>query len=283
MRGSCLCGDVKWEYSGTPQFMGACHCSMCRKAHGSAFATAIGADPDGYRVISGKDSIATYRSSPGLGRPFCARCGSPVAPDNPDAEFMILQAGCLDDDPGIRLSANIFAASKAPWHEITESVARFDAYPPGLPNPVIENRDLDPPEPGVVRGSCLCGGAAFELRGELPHIVNCHCSRCRKAHGAAHASILRVAPDQLTWVRGRDLRQTYEPPEAVAFRHSFCSTCGSSLPQDHLDHGIVGVHAGLLDDDPGVRAGEHIWVGSKAPWFEIADDLPQFEEYPPTG
>lgn len=278
LHGSCLCGDVRWEYEGAPQFMGACHCSMCRKAHGAAFATAVGIAAEGFRFTQGKDSITDYASSAELVRRFCSRCGSPV-PAQPRGALMILNAGTLDDDPGLRLGANIFAADKAPWHEISESVPRFDAYPPGMPNPLIEREALPPAAPGVVRGSCLCGGAAFEIRGELSEILNCHCSRCRKAHASAHSSILKLEPEQLRWVRGEDLRECFELPGAHAFKHCFCRVCGASLPQDHP--GLVGVHAGLLDDDPGVRAGLHIWVGSKAPWFEISDSLPRFEAYPP--
>jgi hypothetical protein len=250
---------------------------MCRKAHGAAFATAVGVSAEGFRLVEGKDAITRYASSDVVVRPFCSRCGSPVPDADASGDQVILNAGTLDDDPGVRLGAHIFVASKAAWHEITDGVACFEAYPPGIDNPVVERAVADAPAEGVVRGSCQCGGAGFEIRGEIPEILNCHCSRCRKAHAAAHSSILRLAPGQLRWVRGENLRQTFEVPGAFAFKHCFCRVCGSSLPQDHP--GLTGVHAGLLDDDPGVRAGLHIWVGSKAPWFEISDELPQFPEY----
>jgi len=279
VQGSCLCGDVGWEYVGALQFMAACHCSMCRKSHGTAFATAVGGAADGFAWLRGEERTRQYRSSAELERRFCPRCGSPVPTPPQPGGLCVLNSGTLDDDPGIRLSAHIFAASKAPWHEIDNDAARFDAYPPGMPAPSIDPVPLSAPEPGVVRGSCLCGGVAFEIRGELEPILNCHCSRCRKAHAAAHASILRVAPEQFCWVRGEALRERFDLPDAHSYQHCFCRTCGSSLPQHHP--GLVGVHAGALDDDPGVRAGLHIWAGSKAPWFEIGDALPSFDEYPP--
>ncbi len=69
-------------------------------------------------------------------------------------------------------------------------------------------------------------------------------------------------------------------PEAERFGVCFCRVCGSILPRVGADP-IVGIPAGALDDDPGGRPRLHFFVGSKAPWYEIRDDLPQFESYPP--
>ncbi|MEE8558515.1 MAG: GFA family protein [Myxococcota bacterium] len=279
IRGSCLCGDVTWEYSGTPQFIGTCHCSMCRKTHGAASATVLGGTPDGLRVLAGEDGITTYLSSKGVKRPFCSRCGSPV-PGEPEEgqSMMMMPAGCLDDDPGIRLSAHIFVASKAPWHEITGQAPRFDAYPPGVGGAVVERTRSTEPREGAVRGSCLCGDLAYEIEGDLPLFLNCHCSRCRKARGTEYASLLLIEAKQFRWLRGQEGLESYKVPGALRFKHCFCRVCGSSLPEVHPQQ--VVVPAGTLDDDPGTRPGCHIFTGSKASWFEITDELPQYEEYP---
>ncbi len=73
---------------------------------------------------------------------------------------------------------------------------------------------------------------------------------------------------------------TYTLPEARRFTYAFCRLCGSSMPRCDPNGGPVGIPMGSLDDDPGMRPQAHIFVASKAPWYEIADDLPQYAEYP---
>src|SRR5262249_53692813 len=137
------------------------------------------------------------------------------------------------------------------------------------------------PASGAACGSCLCGGVAYEIAGMVDGpIVNCHCSRCRRARAAAHASNVFVALDRFRWLRGEDLLAAYKVPEAERFTQTFCRTCGGKVPGVNRARGRVGVPAGSLDDDPGAREELHVFVGSKAPWFEIADDLPQHEAYP---
>ncbi|MCC6620301.1 MAG: GFA family protein [Deltaproteobacteria bacterium] len=141
------------------------------------------------------------------------------------------------------------------------------------------------PAPGKARGSCLCGRAAYEI--DLPlaggGIVNCHCGRCRRARAAAHGANLFLAPEAFRWLRGEDAIAFYKVPDAARFGQSFCTTCGSVMPAAAPTPGRRVVPCGSLDDDPGVRELVHIFVGSKAPWFEISDDLPKHEAYPPAG
>jgi hypothetical protein len=279
VRGACLCGDVAFEADAPFAFMGHCHCSMCRKAHGTAFSTALAVAPERFRWLRGAESIRPYQSSSSGSRPFCGRCGSAV-PVRAGEHVLILPA-VLDDDPGMRPQAHIFVASKAPWHEIADALPRFDAYPPGMGDAVAFERRSEPAA-GLVRGSCLCGGVAYEIDGPLAGpIVNCHCSRCRKGRAAAHASNVFVDLARFRWLRGEDLLAAYKVPEAERFTQTFCRRCGSKAPGVNRARGRVVVPAGSLDDDPGAREELHIYVGSKAPWYDIVDDLPQHEEYPP--
>ena len=85
VRSSCLCGSTVWEAEGPFQLMSHCHCSMCRKSHGSAFATYLAGRADAFRWVAGESQRVRYESSPGFHRPFCPRCGS-VVPDGSDAE-----------------------------------------------------------------------------------------------------------------------------------------------------------------------------------------------------
>lgn len=129
-----------------------------------------------------------------------------------------------------------------------------------------------------LQGSCLCGGIRYELDGPITYVSHCHCSMCRRFHGAAFATYGRVSPGSFRWLSGKELVSVYETSPGIGW--AFCKTCGSSLgmPQDGV---LSEVTLGTLIGDPGVRPKEHIFVGSKASWFEICDDLPRHEEWPP--
>jgi hypothetical protein len=261
--------------------MSHCHCSRCRKTHGTPFATYVAAPVGAFR-LSGRDQVTRWESSPGFFRCFCARCGS-VVPGDPWQRLVFMPTGCMEEDPGVRPGAHIFVGSKAPWYEIRDDLARFAAYPPGVDAAVVPDRP--PPDvPGTAsRGSCVCGGAAFVMPGRPLRAYNCHCSRCRKARGAAHGSNLFTPAGGLRYTRGEYLLVSYKLPGARYFMQVFCRTCGSALPRIDHERGLAVVPMGALDDDPGIRPQAHIFVGSKAPWYEITDDLPRHEEYPPAA
>jgi hypothetical protein len=130
----------------------------------------------------------------------------------------------------------------------------------------------------MIRGSCLCGGVQFEAA-EIPLIVLCHCSLCRKANGAAFEAAAAVPAADFKLVGGADLIQLYE--SSPGNHRAFCRVCGSRAPSLSRDRKVYIVPAGLLDGDPGVKPALHMFVGSKAPWWEINDDLPRFEKWVP--
>lgn len=100
--GSCLCGEVAFEAE-LFDAMVHCHCSICRKQHGSAFATFVTTPRQAFRWVSGQDRTARYDSSPDGYRNFCSTCGSPVPCVDGDAPHAHIPAGMLDDDPGLKL------------------------------------------------------------------------------------------------------------------------------------------------------------------------------------
>src|SRR5688572_30603317 len=128
------------------------------------------------------------------------------------------------------------------------------------------------------RGSCLCGGVQFEA-GPFDSMVNCHCSMCRKHHGAMFATFLTGASDSFRWLSGEDGIEVYRSSERGL--RPFCRTCGSVVPTVLPPHGVAFVPAGSLEGDPGRRPELHMFAASRAPWFPIADGLPQFERFPP--
>ena len=129
-----------------------------------------------------------------------------------------------------------------------------------------------------VQGGCLCGGIRYEINGPLTDVDNCHCSMCRRFHGAAFATYAKVSAEHFRWLSGQDLLTVYETSPGIGW--AFCRICGSSLAV--ITHGkLSDIALGPLDSDPGVRPREHIFVGSKADWFQITDTLPQHDERAP--
>ena len=279
-QGQCLCGTVRYEIDGPFASMMSCHCSMCRKHHGAPFATFVSAPLEGFRWISGEDSITTYTTPSGGSRSFCKVCSSVTPILMSKMGLVLCPAGNLDGDLGIKPQAHIFTGSKASWYEITDSLPQHEEFPPefgmsGVQRPKVE------PKPGVIQGSCLCGEVAFEIEGTPERLMFCHCSRCRRARSAAHGANLFFKPDQMRWVRGESLVKNYKDPSARFFSVSFCEKCGSGAPRASREFPVAYVPAGTLDTDPGIKPTARIFVGSKASWVEISDRMPQFEEAPP--
>jgi len=277
--GSCLCGTVRWQFDEMPSGMTHCYCSMCRKAHGTSFATYLIAPRAGFSFNTGKDAITVYASSEHLPRAFCNECGSMV-PAPKGSDQIGIPAGGLDDDPGIRPTAHIFVPSKAPWVEINDDLKQFDAFPGQDKEPEIARAPLDPAKEGVLRGSCLCGDVAYEITGPIKAVHNCHCSRCRKGRAAACATNGFTGIDGVTFTRGLDNLKAFKLPEAKFFTQVFCTRCGSKMPRLDEGRGIAVIPFGSLDDDPGCSAEDHVFVGSKAVWDTITDNLPQFDGMP---
>lgn len=130
IRGSCLCGQVKYELRGQPQVMYYCHCSMCRKATGSSFATNMLVREEDFVVTAGSSLIKAFQSSPGENRHFCSECGSPIYSKAQAREGTIsVRCGTLDDDPGLRPSEHLYVASKATWFELHDRLLQHPAEP----------------------------------------------------------------------------------------------------------------------------------------------------------
>lgn len=255
-----------------------CHCSICRKIHGSLFATYLEATE--LAITGGQDLVQIYKSSQGFHRCFCKQCGS-VLPEKATSEddVFYVPAGLLDDDPGIRPEAHIFTESKSDAYTIHDNLPQLIHYGDGDTSQVI-----DSPTPalsaGKVSGGCQCGDVAFEYSGAPKFMMNCHCSRCRKVKGAAHATNAFVPVEQFQWVRGQDKIVNYDMLEAERFGNAFCGNCGSSVPRESGSSGMLNIPVGSLDCAPGIEARGHIFIGSSAPWFDVSDELPQWDEMP---
>ncbi len=128
-----------------------------------------------------------------------------------------------------------------------------------------------------IEGGCLCGNIRYEI--DDPQTMgHCHCTRCQRCGGAAHATVIATDRDHFRLVAGEDSLSTFRE-EGFGDR-GFCSNCGSSLYGE--GGGAVYVEAGGLREDPGVRPSFHIFVADKACWHNINDDLPQHQGWPPS-
>ncbi len=129
----------------------------------------------------------------------------------------------------------------------------------------------------VVTGRCLCGDVAFEYHGPLGPVTLCHCSLCRRAHGSAFSASAPVQRVHLQWLEGEDQITEFESRPG-RFR-AFCRRCGSPL-YSRVDAipGILRLRVGVINEPLGKGPAAHVYTGSKADWFSITDDTPQYEK-----
>jgi hypothetical protein len=132
---------------------------------------------------------------------------------------------------------------------------------------------------GVLGASCLCGGVRIAVSGKVGPLVYCHCTRCQKASGSAFSANVNVRRRYWRWLAGEELIREFESSPGVY--RAFCSRCGSPVySRWDADPEMLRLRLGLADGDPGRRALARYWLGSKAPWYEIADALPRHERGP---
>ncbi len=124
-------------------------------------------------------------------------------------------------------------------------------------------------------GKCECGAVRYRVADEFLYAANCHCSRCRAATGSAFKSFAGIEREKLEITDGAEALLVVGDDHLNDTR---CAACGSLLFSVVRDGLYVHVAMGSLVDAPSIRPTSHIYVGSKAPWFEITDDLPQYEE-----
>lgn len=132
----------------------------------------------------------------------------------------------------------------------------------------------------MIKGSCLCGHVTFAIKPPFSAFRYCHCSRCRKASGSAHAANLLVPRTQFEWRTGEDSIKRFDLPGAQRFSLWTCGECGCRVPHSIRTRDDVLVPAGLLDDDPQMRPQQGIFWASKAPWYVEPQQMQLFSEYP---
>jgi hypothetical protein len=131
--------------------------------------------------------------------------------------------------------------------------------------------------PKLLNGGCECRAVRFRVPDEFQYAMNCHCSRCRAGTGSAFKSVAGIEREKVEVIEGGDKLLVWGDPDA---NHTRCAVCGGFLYSVVREGRWVHVGMGTLEDEPSIRPQVHIHVASKAPWFEITDGLPQFDELP---
>lgn len=127
------------------------------------------------------------------------------------------------------------------------------------------------------KGSCLCGKITFEVKKLLPVIGHCHCTMCQKFHGAAFSTFVETKVDNVTFLTGKELLKAYQAENKTV--RQFCNCCGSSLLFESTFNrkaNTIEIALACFDELEHVKPDAHIYIASKAPWYEIDDNLPQF-------
>jgi hypothetical protein len=129
----------------------------------------------------------------------------------------------------------------------------------------------------TLMGTCLCRSVEYMVRDEFIYAMNCHCSQCRRTTGSAFKPFAGIERDKLSVTKGEDSLLIFGDENN---HDAHCKACYSLLYSVVNDGALVHVALGTLVDEPNIRPTAHIFVGSKAPWYTITDNLPQHEELP---
>jgi hypothetical protein len=273
--GRCLCGGIAYHVEGEAFGIIYCHCQRCRKQTGATLVGFVILKDGRIRWKSGRDLLRRYKSEITT-RAFCGRCGSAVPGVKEDGAINGVTAGSIIDmNPPLDIW-HLFTSTKCPWYEIPAHEKQYESVGEGF-------EDQDPSLPNLVRhtekdritGSCLCGIVTYGAQNPA-YMMNCHCTRCRFSRAAPFATNLFAEEKDFEWLSGKDKVKSFRVPEAERFTASFCSDCGSRIPVVGSEYAVMP--AGGLDSDPRLKPSGHIFVGSKARWFEIDDNLTKWQE-----
>ena len=123
-------------------------------------------------------------------------------------------------------------------------------------------------------GKCFCGAVEYAVDDSFVYAANCHCSDCRRTTGSAFKPFAGIPREKFALTKGADGLLIHGDAQG---HDAHCSTCGSLLYSLVREAAWVHVAMGTLVDAPTIRPTHHIFVGSKAPWYEITDGLPQYD------
>jgi hypothetical protein len=130
-------------------------------------------------------------------------------------------------------------------------------------------------------GRCLCGTVQFEITPPYLGFWYCHCERCQRSTGSAHAANIFMKVEQFRWIAGQDNISIFIHKDAENYPRAFCKTCGSPVPRFARDGVRWVVQAGLLETNPGIKPTDNIFWPMRGEWYENPEHLPKHDERPP--
>jgi hypothetical protein len=132
LKGSCLCGSVKFEVAGEPKRFYHCHCSRCRKATGTGHATNLFMQPGTLQWLAGEDQVRAFKVPQAMRftNNFCGTCGGRLPRQAKDSDIVMIPTGSLDDEPPLKPQARIFSASRASWSCTGDELPVYPEYAP---------------------------------------------------------------------------------------------------------------------------------------------------------
>ncbi|HEX5276731.1 MAG TPA: GFA family protein [Fluviicoccus sp.] len=131
LTGSCLCNGIRYEYHGQIEEISMCHCSMCRKAQGSAYVAVSPVPAERFRIVQGRELLKEYRAVPHKARVFCSQCGSPLYSARDDLPGVIrLRLGTIETPFRCENAYHIYIDSKADWETVADDLPRYSAMKP---------------------------------------------------------------------------------------------------------------------------------------------------------
>ena len=132
----------------------------------------------------------------------------------------------------------------------------------------------------MIQGHCECNRITYEADCEILDFSHCHCSQCRRLHGAAYATFAGVETDTFRYLTGEEDIQIYA--SSGDHERVFCGNCGSNILVSVEGYPeVLYLSMGAIEGNPSRPEAYHIFVGSKAPWHEITDGSLQYDEAPP--
>ena len=130
-----------------------------------------------------------------------------------------------------------------------------------------------------ISGGCYCGSVQFTMKDDFSRFYFCHCDQCRKMVGTAHASNLFTSPDNIDWIKGKELVTRYDDPTR-SFTQAFCPECGSPLPYVNQSGKYLVVPAGCLNEEPTKQVDAEIFCAEQPNWYKAGLNAQKFGGFP---
>ena len=129
LHGACLCDAVRYEIRGSIIRLNLCHCDMCQKSHGAAFAPYLRVNKSDFHFVTGQDLVTSYQSSEEIIRTFCQRCGSNLQWIRNNSDGLGVAAGTLDSEVNIQPAAQFYCIESKSWHQLRDDVPQYETFP----------------------------------------------------------------------------------------------------------------------------------------------------------